>query len=142
LDTLASSGPALFSPFKIVGRLSGRVTKATLSATVEATSKTNETLPSDGSIDLDRRETGGGATKSGASAKRCRSALIATSPSNCDDLLRAGRRLPGSPSVPGGIALRARKSSSALGAAMLGPPSPWGRRIDKMEFGVGAAVDP
>ncbi len=77
---------------------------------------------------------------SGASAKRCRNALIATSPSNCDDLDRVGRLLPGSPSVPGGIALRARKSSRALGAAMLGPPSPCGRRIDEMEFGT--AVDP
>jgi hypothetical protein len=139
LDTLNSAlGP--FSPFKIVGRVSGSVTNATLSATVEATSKTNENLPSEGIIDLDRRETGGGATKSGASANRCRSALIATSPSNCNDLLRTGRRLPGSPSVPGGIALRARKSSSALGAAMLGPPSPCGRRIDEMVFG--AAADP
>src|SRR5262245_5066544 len=127
-----------FSPFRMVGRVSGRVTKATLSATVEATSRTNENLPSEGISDLDRRETGGGATKSGASARRCRSALIATSPSNCDDLDRAGRLLPGSPSVPGGIALRARKSSSALGAAMLGPPSPCGRRIDEIGFGVDA----
>jgi hypothetical protein len=138
LGTLASCEP--FSPFKIVGRVSGSVTKATLSATVDATSNTNENLPSEGIIDRDRCETGGGAIISGASAKRCRSALIATSPSNCDDLDKAGRLLPGSPSVPGGIALRARKSSSALGAAMLGPPSPCGRRIDEMGFGT--AVDP
>src|SRR5215510_11322928 len=133
LDVLASSGP--LSVLKIVGRVSGIVTSATLSATVSATSSTSDTLPSDGSIDIDRR-TGGGDTNSGASARRCRSALTATSPSNCG-LVTAGRLIP---SVLGGIALRARNNSNADGAAMLGPPSPCGKRIDGRSGGSEAAA--
>src|SRR5262245_14727435 len=123
LDALAKSGP--LSVFRIAGR-SGS-SSATLSATVVATSSTTDIHPSDGTIDIDRRRTGGGLTISGASARRRRSALTATSPSNCGALDTAGRLIP---PMPGGIALRARNSSNTEGAAMLGPPRPCGSRID------------
>src|SRR5262249_47989754 len=134
LDALASRGP--LSVLKIVGRVSGIVSSATLPATVPATSRTSDTLPSDGINDIDRRRTGGGAINSGASANRCRNALTATSPSN-GDLVTAGRLIP---STLGGMALRARNSSNADGAALLGPPRPCRKRIEGLSCGSAAAA--
>src|SRR5262245_52263904 len=44
------------------------------------------------------------------------------------------------PSMLGGIALRARNNSNADGAAILGPPSPCGKRIDDGRSGGSAAA--